>query len=267
MERNHMMVKDENYQGHPVFSDLVRYEAFYKSLASSVFQWVSLGTRSLGNIDSYVFSSIEGTLASIQTVLRDGRINDAYALLRKYYDSGIINIYTHLYLEDNVSIQNFIVKQIDDWLHGKAKLPEYRVMSQYIRNAASVKPITDLLFKDERYKTIRKRCNDHTHYNFYRNVLLNDNRILLPARGKVLEQLAEDIRDVFILHLAYMFYAWDHYLMSIDHVTCLDCGITPEPDSQYWVAPFAQDIFDQTVKQYRPDIAAEIKQNTKMQLA
>src|SRR6267378_3406459 len=65
MERNHMMVKDENYQGHPVFSDLVRYEAFYKSLASSVFQWVSLGTRSLGNIDSYVFSSIEGTLASI----------------------------------------------------------------------------------------------------------------------------------------------------------------------------------------------------------
>ena len=78
-----MMVSDEKYQKHGVFEALERYAAFYESLAHSVFGFVSLGTRAICNIDSYLFSSIQGTLASIQAILRDGRINDAYALLRK----------------------------------------------------------------------------------------------------------------------------------------------------------------------------------------
>jgi hypothetical protein len=98
-------------------------------LAHSVFGFVSVGTRAIGNIDSSVFSSIQGTLASIRAILRDGRINDAYALLRKYYDSAIINIYTGLYLDDHFTIENFIVTQIDRWLQGKERLPEFRIMS------------------------------------------------------------------------------------------------------------------------------------------
>ncbi len=89
-----MMVSDEEYQKHTVFGDLERYVAFYESLAHSVLGFVSLGTRAICNIDSYLFSSVQGTLASIQAILRDGRINDAYTLLRKYHDSAIINIYT-----------------------------------------------------------------------------------------------------------------------------------------------------------------------------
>jgi hypothetical protein len=200
-------------------------------------------------------------------ILQAGRINDAYALLRKYHDSAIINIYTHLYLQDNFSIQNVIVKQIDDWMQGNSKLPEYRIMSQYIRNATSVAPITALLNADDRYKCLRDRCNDHTHYNFYHNALLNDNRIALPGRVKVLDQLSKDARDVFMLHFAYMFFANGQYMMSSDYVDCLDFGTTPEPDSQYWVAPFVQETFDDTVKKFRPDIAAAIKQHTFMHLA
>jgi hypothetical protein len=83
-----MMPTDQEYQSYPVFSELDRYIAFYELLAHSVFQFVSMGTKAICNIDSYVFSSIQGTLTSIRTILRDGRINDAYALLRKYYDSA-----------------------------------------------------------------------------------------------------------------------------------------------------------------------------------
>ena len=43
-------------------------------------------------------------------------MNDAYTLLRKYYDAAIINIYTNLYLEDNFSIENFVVDKIENWL-------------------------------------------------------------------------------------------------------------------------------------------------------
>jgi hypothetical protein len=37
--------------------------------------------------------------------------------------------------------------------------------------------------------------------------------------------------------------------------------------SQYWVAPFIQDIFDNVVTPRRPDIAAAIKANSAMQLS
>jgi hypothetical protein len=262
-----MMVTGRDFQNHGVFTELERYIAFYKSLAESVFSFVSLGTRAVFNIDSYLFSSIQGTLTSIQTILRDGRINDAYALLRKYYDSAIINIYSNLYLQDHFSIQNFVVEQIDNWMKGKERLPEYRIMLQYIRSSPRVAPITALVFAGDRYKRLRDRCNDHTHYNFYRNVLLNDNEIFLPDRRRALGTLSDDVQDVLILHVAYMFFANCHYMMSCDYRDSLDCGMNPEPDSQYWVAPFVQDIFDQTLAKERPDIAAAIRQHTSMHLA
>ena len=40
----------------------------------------------------------------------------------------------------------------------------------------------------------------------------------------------------------------------------------PEEDSQYWVAPFVQEVFDKIIKTKRYDIAEEIKKNTTMQL-
>jgi hypothetical protein len=262
-----MMVNSQEYQNHTVFSELESHIAFYKSLAGSVFQWVTMGTRAICNIDSYVFSSIQGTLASIRTILGVGRINDAYALLRKYYDSVMINIYSNLYLQDHFSIENFVVEQIDNWLKGKARLPEYRIMSQYIRSSPKVKPITVVVFADDHYKRLRDRCNDHTHYNFYRNVLLNDNEIVLPDRIRALDQFSADVRDVLILHVAYIFFINGNYMMSSDYLDYLECGMTPEPDSQYWVAPFVQDVFDEVVAKHRPDIADTVKKHTSMHLA
>jgi len=43
-------------------------------------------------------------------------------------------------------------------------------------------------------------------------------------------------------------------------------GLEPEENSQYWVAPFIQDVFDKTIKPRRGDIASEIISNTYMQL-
>ena len=88
-----MKATDKSYQDHRVFSELKRYADFYESLGTSVFSFCSMGTEA-HNIDTYVYSSIKGTLESVSTVLTNGRINDAYALLRKYYDSAIINVYS-----------------------------------------------------------------------------------------------------------------------------------------------------------------------------
>jgi len=257
---------EKEYLEHPVFGQLTELVDFYEALSNTTMGFVSQGTKAIFNLDTYVFTSISGTLESIKEILYSGRLNDSYALLRKYYDSTLINIYTNLYLNDHFSIDNFIVEHIDNWRSGKETIPEYRVISKYVKDSEKLKPITDLLQKDKLYKEIRERCNDHTHYNFYHNLLLNDNRIHLEGRVKAINRFQSDLIEIFVQHFSYLFYLNDHYMMSSDYVDYLDMGMTPEENSQYWVATFIQNAFDNYVKVFRPDIATEIKDKTGMQL-
>jgi hypothetical protein len=257
---------EKEYLEHPVFGQLKELLDFYESLSNTTMGFVSQGTKAILNLDTYVFTSISGTLGSIHEILYNGRLNDSYALLRKYFDSTIINIYTNLYLNDNFSLNNFIVDHIDNWRSGKEKIPAYRVISKYIKDSSKLKPITDLLQKDKLYKEIRERCNDHTHYNFYYNLLLNDNQIRLDGRIESINCFQKDLLAIFIQHFSYLFYLNDHYMMSSDYVDYLDMGMIPEHDSQYWVAPFIQEVFDKYIKVYRPDIANELKAKTAMKL-
>jgi hypothetical protein len=256
----------KEYSSHIVFSQLYDLSLFYDNLAYTTMIFMSKGTKSILNLDTHVFTSLRGTLDSIRELLIKGRINDAYALLRKYYDSTIINVYTNLYLNDHFNIQNFIVEQIDNWRKGTGTIPNYREISQYINKSAKLKPITDLLQMNKLYKNVRDRCNDHTHYNYYHNLLLNDNEIQLSFRVKALDTFSADLLAVFIQHFAYLFYLNDHYMMSMAYVNFLDEDITPEEGSQYWVSPFIQKAFDKWIKPYRPDIALEILSNTSMKL-
>ena len=261
-----MQVKSKTYQSHTVFADLTRYISFYKNLTTSIFHWLTTGTRALANIDSYTYSSMHGTLESSRTVLLSGRINDAYCLLRKYYDSAIIDIYTKLYLAEHFSIQNIIVEDIQRWLAGKVQLPKYKLMREYIDKADPVRPITSILSSDNRYKAIRDRCNAHTHYKFYQHVMLNDNEVHLPNRIQWLDTFRADVQDLLVMHLAYVFFMNDHYMMASDYKDALECGSQPEPNSQYWVAPFIQEIFDEVISPRRAEITATIKGSTAMEL-
>lgn len=257
---------EAEYIEHQVFIKLDEIIYFYKYLSLSISRFATQSIGTIYNIDSFVYSSVQGTLESTKIILQNGRINDAYALLRKYYDSTIINVYSNLYLNDNFSIKNFVAHKINNWLKGEDRLPNYRIMSQYIRGSNKLKEINDLLYKDGRYKEIRDRCNDHAHYNFYKNVLLNDNEIYLNNRVSVLDVFSKDLEQIFILHISYLFYLRDYYMMSSDYIDSLDCGLTPEEDSQYIVATFVQEIFDTVIKKNRMDLAETIKNKTSMKL-
>jgi hypothetical protein len=256
----------KEYSEHPIFTQLDYYADFYDSLSFSIMGFVSMGTTAITNIDTYTYSSMKGTIESIKDVLRKGKINDAYSLLRKYYDSTVINVYASLYLQDNQNIENFIVYQIDNWLKGIETIPEYRIISKYIKDSPKLSAINNLLQRDDRYKKIRNRCNDHTHYNFYQHYLLNDNNIYNPNRTKYLAIFAKDIETIFIQHLIYTFYLNDHYMVSSDYMDSIEMGMQPEEDSQYWVAPFVQEVFNKIIKLKRYDLAEVIKQHTMMQL-
>lgn len=274
------------YSQHQVFEKLKYYANFYDLLSFLIMGNCTMGIKEITNLDTFSFSSIKGTIESINEVLSNGRINDAYALLRKYYDSTIINIYVNLFLSDNVSIDNFVVEEIEKWRtetetkiqpdhkpKPKAKskteiiMPKYGIISDYIKKSNKLVAINKLLNnRKNSYRKIRTRCNDNVHYNFYFNFLLNDNEIHNPDRLEWLNRFSEDIEALFIQHFAYIFYLNDHYMMASNHIDCLDMGMQPKKDSEYWVADFIQDVFDKVIKAKRKDIATAILANTKMQL-
>lgn len=265
-----MRVSDPEYQEHAVFGELERYAEFYERLADCVFQFVSVGTTAICNIDTYVYSAIAGTISSISMVLRDGRINDAYALLRKYYDSAVINVYAGLYLRENYEKWDFtaetlLAEQINGWLHGRVQLPEYRAMSNYIRSSERLHEVNRLLYADDSYKKLRQRCNDHTHYNFFENVMLNNREVYLRNRGAAIEQIRLDALAIFVLHFSCIVSVNEHYVMSSDYLDHLEFGAIPPEDSHYWVAPYAQEVFNSILRVHRPDLADVIKRNSSMQ--
>ncbi|HLP48799.1 MAG TPA: hypothetical protein VK469_22855 [Candidatus Kapabacteria bacterium] len=259
-------MEDKEYNDHPVFDKLSKYAKFYKSLSFSIMRFVTMGTSSFINIDTFAYSSMQGTLESIRNILEKGRLGDAYALLRKYYDAAIINIYVNLYLDENFNYKNFKVEQIQNWLEGKEKLPVIRIIEDYLKKSEKVTAIYKLFQKDKRYSELRKRCNNYIHCNFYYNILRNDNEVFLN-RISILNTFSKDLENILIWHLSYLFYIKDIYMMSSDYIDNLELGLTPEPDSQYLVAPFIQEIFDTVIKENRMDLATEIKGNTPMKLS
>ncbi len=267
-----MNIEDPDYADHYLFLDLERYAQFYDRLSESVSCFITKGVAGSSlrgfpiNLDAYAYSSMEGTLESIKVTLEIGRINDAFALLRKFYDSVVINVYADLYLRDNFSLEEMVVEKIDSWIRGKEKLPEYRIMSEYIKNSQSLRPIGILLWRDSHYKQIRERCNGHVHYRSFFHAVLNDSRIHNQHRVKLLGQFAYDLRDLLVLHLACAFFLNGAYMTSGDYVDFLDCGQQPEKGSELWVAPWVQEMLDQVVKQSRPDLYQVLKATSEMDL-
>jgi len=255
-----------NYKNQIRLDQLEKYSKFYEYFSGLIMGIFNYGIPSIINIDTYVYSSMQGTLDSIRELLGKGRINDSYALLRKYYDAVVINIYTNLYFDDHKFSNDIEIEKISKWVQGKKKLPSYKEMNEYIKKSDKTKIITDLLYKDSRYDEIRRRANDHTHYNSYYMVLQNDGEIFLENRPELMNCFLQDVRNLFVFHLAYLFYINDSYMMSTTYVECLEEGYTPPENSQYFVAPLIQDIFDSEIKIWRPDIVSEIKKNTSMLL-
>jgi len=202
-------------------------------------------------------------------ILQKGRIGDAFCLLRKYYDSCVLNLYTNVYLENNKDNKSILVEDVVRWINGTKILPhkDFRSMLPYLQKSGKSKEIIGLVFKDQGYQETRQRCNDHTHYSYFNNVLVNDNRVHLDDRIDRLDAFQKDLENIFILHISCIFYINEHYMMSSDYIDSLEVGMQPEEASQYWVADFIQNIFDELISIKRRDIADLIKKNTAMKLA
>src|SRR5574344_78995 len=244
----------EKYKQHQIFELLEDMLNFYTSISYQSFPFINGDTCHLFNIDSYIFSSEGGTINSIHMILEKARINDAYALARKYYDIIIFDVYRWQFINDNKSLEHLYVDEINDWTKGKMKSKWYEPCMNYIKASENLKEINALFDLDNKdrglYAKIRKRCNDNEHYNYLYYLLLNDNSIYLTRRIHELDQLQICLRRVLILHFSYIIFMHCEYFVASDYIDYLDLGETPPKGCEYRVAPFADNMFVKYIHPY-----------------
>ena len=244
----------DTYFKHKVFDDLKYMMEFYDSLSCSCFSFVASGTKGIVNYASYVYSSIEGTLDSITTLLTKGRINDAYTLIRKLFDDILLEIYMDVTLKDKFSLDNYIVEEVNEWIQGKHRIPKSEKILKYLKTSERTRDLYPLFGWDTYLKKNRELLDDSVHSNRYHLMLLNCNRAYIANRERHLKNCEIVLNQLFLLHLSFIFHLNPQYLMASDYMDYMEEGLTPPEGSEAWIAPFAQDAFDRVIKPHE-DIA------------
>lgn len=250
----------KRYLKHSVFNQLKDFTDFYFAISENSSR---KGTPSIGvwwNMNSVFFESMKDTLDSIKILLEKCRIGDAYALLRKYEDITLYQTYCDLNIKEKHSIDNLIVNEIKDVLFGKTESPRIKTIDRYIHNTELLKPMAKFFNNDKRLSEIRGRCNDYTHYNQYKNILLNNDEIGVKVILNEFDQLKSDLSYLFIRHFSYTLFLNGEYITDEDYFVCLDAGICEIGKDEPWVSLVIQTVFDTYIKPERPDIAKVIKE-------
>jgi hypothetical protein len=95
----------DDYLKHEVFDVINDFIDFYEGISFSSFGFLSRGvSNDVFDIDSYIYSAIGGTLDSIRLVLEKGRINDAFALTRKYHEAVVMDIFKTFFFKINTTL-------------------------------------------------------------------------------------------------------------------------------------------------------------------
>ena len=255
-----------SYLNHEIFLEIKSLCESYESLSFRSSSFIQGGTSAILGIDHIIFTSLKGTLASIGLVLKEGYINDGYAIVRKYYEGVILDIYKSVYLLENYNpMESFYVDKIENWFKGEKSFPEYKMMIKYLQETdwlIDVRKYYDLT-QGGHYNSIKTICNKNMHYNKLSYMLLNNPDYYVSNRNGHLNSILKSIMAIFELHWACLFVLHPEYMTSCNYVNSLECGETPVENSQYWIASFAEDVFHKLWDK-KIEVADYIKQKTEL---
>ena len=143
-------------------------------------------------------------------------------------------------------------------------------MIKHIKECRRLEKINKIIYKDDMYEGIRRRCNNHVHQNSHYHFFINNPNYFFDKRTQVLNAISSDISDLFVWHFVNFFYLKDVYLSSIETVSI--CAGEPgwsQSDAEEAlrsVPSFIQNTFEKYVKSARSDLANELLKRTSTDL-
>lgn len=278
----------EKYTSNPVFNTTSELIEFYDFLSFNSLTCCDgvLITKNILSISNPIFSSIKGTIESIGVLLKNGRINDSFALIRKYEDAVLTSIYIMQLIENesekfNTDLVNdkldyeFFSNKINTWITSfKYSLKANELNIGKISQLESLNKIFKIQTSKDKSKgkletselakyTNRQFCNNNVHYNSLRYFIWNDNQYFDSngVRLSLLDKANKAISNIFTFHLSYIFFLKPEYLVSSDYIDNLDMGKTPEEGSQHYISSISQEMFNKYIKSNK-DLSKYLLENT-----
>ena len=149
-------------------------------------------------------------------------------------------------------MKSIIVKDVDEWLRGKLRIPKVERILKVMKESPTSKDLYPFFGWDSYLMHNRKILDDYVHSNRYASILLNCRDVEFGDRVKSLEGASIILKQVFTIHLAFIFYLNGQFMMESDYIDSLELGLTPPEGSENWIAPFAQEAFDKYIKPNKP---------------
>lgn len=262
----------DEYDKHMVFSYLKDIMAFYDTLSFSNYRPVDyssiLSKSKVLYTGTSIFSSLAGTIESICVLLHNGRCNDAMALVRKYCDSIILDIYKTILEKElrdkvleNMSIESIKNNEITNWIDAEGRLFDEKRMKIVYGKINEYYPELTCLFKlknsDTLFHKLKEVCNDNMHNNYLYTMMANDAEMIKlreDLRMPMINNVSKSIRFFFSIHFAFIYCGDALYMMSSDYTDHLDCDSIPPEGSERWVAPAVISAFE-IVRKTVPTVA------------
>ncbi|QZN78512.1 hypothetical protein [Paenibacillus sp. DR312] len=277
--------KSNIIKAHPEFDNIIRLFDYYIKFIDRITDLIdNTLVMFILKEKSYLYQhdhleSAMYTLKSIKECVSIGNFSDANILIRKLNDDLFFYLFV-LELDNNQQILlsdqvdkiehelfmkniNFFIKWNND------NLKDFYISRDALSYIKNNKTVNDLIIKyklEEEWKRINKKLNNFVHNNG-KNYCRQNYKILSSNEiDQVFLELRKKISFILNIVSVLLVLIKPHYIMSIDHIMFLDLNITPPEDSQYWVASFIQEFFDEHLTQYNPELKIFLKENTYMEI-
>lgn len=218
-----------------------------------------------------VITSCELTAGSIISCCEFGCMADAYSLLRKYRDDMFFYLYVVVYdtcnkLENNSKLVAQMEKNIERWVNNNLDDLYIGDILMAIGQSPRAKDAVQKYKLKSYFDTIGNRLNNYVHSNgvlFYNR---NVNAYQRDHLQKHIQELLKDMRFITITFLFLLTLCSPSSIMSTDYIDSLDCGLKPEEDSEYWVAPFVEKYIKENIGLINQSCLNYLRENTSMEL-
>lgn len=266
MHIDNSQVKYDAYQNHEVFGLIDKMMEYYDGLSNTSFCFIPNGTMTIGNYAANIYMSICSTLKSIKMLLKEGHITDAFVLIRKLFDTMLVEIYLNVVREDKFDwMESLVVKDVDEWLRTQHWIPRTDKILEVLKESKTTKDLYPWFGWDTYLKTNRSHLDNHVHASSYYSILLNCPELYLKDREKQLKNASVILKQIMLVHISFMFFMNGPYMMASDYMDHRDMGMEPPEGSESWLAPYAQRAFDEFLKPHEK-LAAFIKEHCCMDI-
>lgn len=260
MHNDHSHVRDEIIQNNQIYDLIDHMMDYYDGLWHTSYYFIPHGTMTIGNYASYIFLSIRATLDSIRLLLREGHITDAFVLIRKLFDTVLVEIYLNVVREDKYDwMKSLVVEDLDEWMKSNYWIPRTDKILKVLKDSKTTRDLYPWFGWDTYLKTNRTHLDNHVHASSYYSILLNCPQICLQDREKQLKNASIILKQIILVHISFTFFMNGQYMLASDYMEYRDMNMIPPEGSECWLAPYAQRAFDEFLKPHEK-LAAFIKE-------